>query len=155
MTLGSCDRSTPVGGAPGTPANAASTALGPADQTYTTRGVITTLPPPPSSAAAQRAGLGQMLSIHHESIPTFKNKFGETQPMKSHDMPFPNLADGLSLDGLAVGDKVELTFEVRWKHEKTWVLTRLAKIASETPLDLGGRAATPVPEPATATTHGG
>jgi hypothetical protein len=99
----------------------------PPDQTCTTRGVITMLPTPDRK---------RMLSIHHESIPDFKNKFGDIQPMKTHEMPFPDLAPGLSLDSFAVGDKVELTFEVRWKSDQTWLLTKLSKLNPDTDLQL-------------------
>lgn len=48
--------------------------------------------------------------VHHEAIPEFVG-FTGIKGMESMSMPFP-LAKGLSLDGLGLGDPVEVTFVV-------------------------------------------
>ena len=73
-------------------------------QTYTVKGKVAQLPDP--------AVKGSMFQVAHEDIPTFVRKDG-TLGMNAMTMPFPPAA-GLSLQGLAVGDEIELTFEVRW-----------------------------------------
>ena len=100
-------------------------------QAYTVRGVIVQLPdagPPPKD-----------LKIHHEHIPDFVGKSGEIHinpkdgvpGMKAMVMAFPNLAPSVSLDGLAVDDKVEFEFLVRWEENAagqrsaTWLVNRL------------------------------
>jgi len=99
-------------------------------QTYTTRGVVVQLP-----EAGKPANL---LQIHHETIPDFVNQAGDTVGMPSHPMPFPSFAPGVAISGLALGDKVEFTFEVTWGGSTTYRVTRIMKLDPETPLALGG-----------------
>ena len=53
-------------------------------------------------------------------------------------MAFPNLAPSVSLDGLAVDDKVEFEFLVRWEENAagqrsaTWLVNRLTRLPAET-----------------------
>lgn len=93
-----------------TPAGAAS---------YTLRGRIEQLPDP--------AVKGSTLQIHHEKVPTFTDQDGKVIGMNEMVMPFPPAA-GLSLDGFAVGDNVEFTFEVRWDRIPFQQATRIAKL---------------------------
>ncbi|KAB2959116.1 MAG: copper-binding protein, partial [Thermoanaerobaculia bacterium] len=70
---------------------------------YTVRGEIVRLPGPDSAEVL----------IRHEPIPDFKNPAGEVVGMDSMTMPF-RLAAGESLEGLAVGARVEFRLEMRW-----------------------------------------
>lgn len=69
--------------------------------TYTVRGKIAALP----VAGDARTEL----MIHHEPINDYQNSKGEVVGMSSMVMPFAP-ADGVSLQGLAVGDIVTFTF---------------------------------------------
>ena len=75
----------------------------PPDATYTLRGEIVRLP----------AAAGGELSFHHEAVPGFRDAQGRVVGMASMTMPFAT-APELDLSDLAVGDRVELDFEVRW-----------------------------------------
>lgn len=101
------------------------------DQIYTTRGVIRALKDPSNPASE--------LSIQHERIPEFVNGAGEVSGMASMTMPFPTLAPGVSLDGIALGDKVRFTFGVTWNQGvsaryPTWTITAIEKLPPETEL---------------------
>lgn len=73
--------------------------------------------------------------IRHMQIVDFKGADGsipETADgipgMRSMTMPFP-MADGVSLDGFAVGDKIEFDFAVSWDGARpSWEVTRLVKL---------------------------
>ena len=56
--------------------------------------------------------------------------------MKEMIMPFPALAPGISLDGMKIGDAIELTFEVRWKETPRMVVTALQKLPEGVKPDL-------------------
>ena len=86
---------------------------------YEVRGRVTRLP-----VAGEAGG---DLWVHHEAIPEF---------MGSHAMPFPELSAGVSLEGVAVGDAVELTLDVR-EDPPGYELVRLRELPAETKLELG------------------
>lgn len=113
---------------PAAPPKPAAVAPTPGDRTYTTRGQITQLP------MAGDARLG--LRITHEEIPDLLDKTGKVVGMKAHDMGFPWMVSTLSLDAFAVGDLVELTFEVRFNADERHTLTKLTKLPPQTPLKL-------------------
>lgn len=102
--------------------------LPPAEQTYTIRGLITSLPSPQKPASE--------LLIRHEPVPTFVGRDGRIVGMESMEMPF-SPAKGLSLSGLHVGQPVEFTLEVRWTPPARMTLTRIAPLPAGTTLDLG------------------
>lgn len=104
-------------------------------QIYTTRGVVRALPDPSNPASE--------FQIQHEEIPEFVNGQGETVGMRTMTMPFPTLADGVSLEGLAVGDKITFTFGVVWVQGASrpyprWTVTAIEKLPPEAELELGG-----------------
>lgn len=77
------------------------------------------------------------MAIRHEHIPGFKSETGEIPltpdgipGMKSMTMPFP-LAEGVSLDGYSVGDKVAFSFRVNWGGETPWELTSIEKLPED------------------------
>ena len=97
----------------------------PADS-YRTRGLVRQLP------SADRPG--SELYVQHEAIPGFKDAEGKVVGMESMAMPFP-VADLAMLAGLAAGDKIDFTFEMRWEGDKPLLVTRLEKLPPETVLD--------------------
>lgn len=105
------------------------------DQIYRgVRGVVTDLPDPSRPVSN--------FTIHHERIDDFVNGAGEVVGMTEMQMPFP-LAEGVSIEGLAIGDKLSFTFEVRWDRSRTpplpsWHLTEWTRLPPETELHFGG-----------------
>jgi Cu/Ag efflux protein CusF len=88
-------------------------------ETYEIAGEVVRLP-----AAGDR-----QIVVKHEAIPGFKDESGKVVGMEAMTMPFA-VAEGVSLDGLAPGDKVEFTLEVRWASDKEPVrIVRLAESA--------------------------
>lgn len=106
---------------------------------YTVRGEIIALP-----------DAAQDLQVRHEAIAEFKNPDGSLG-MNTMIMPFwppqgipkddPRIAAriaGLSLDGLAASDKVELTFDVLWDADNKLVgyyATSVTPLPVDTALD--------------------
>jgi len=105
------------------------------DQIYRgVRGVVADLPDPARPVSN--------FVVHHERIDDFVNGAGEVVGMAEMQMPFP-LAEGVSIEGLAIGDKIEFTFEVRWDRSRTpplpsWHLTEWTRLPPETELHFGG-----------------
>lgn len=98
---------------------------------YTVRAQITALP-------AQ--GTGGDLMAHHEPIPEFRGNDGSIEGMNEMTMPFP-IGEGVSTEGLAVGDKVAITFEVT--HAQDWKLqgyeiVSWEKLPADTTLNFAG-----------------
>lgn len=98
----------------------------PPDQTYDVRGVLKIVP---------RPGALRKVEIFHEPIPSFVDETGAVVGMDAMAMPFM-LADSVSVEGFAIGDKVAFTFEVRWKADHRLLLTKLTKLDPETRLEL-------------------
>jgi Cu/Ag efflux protein CusF len=98
---------------------------------YTVRGEVEQLPNPEVE--------GSDLMVRHEPIPDFENSKGEVVGMNAMTMPFP-LAGDVSLEGIAVGDKVELTFEVQFEPSTSFVTTEVTKLPPDTELDFTGGA---------------
>ncbi|MEM9065474.1 MAG: copper-binding protein [Planctomycetota bacterium] len=94
---------------------------------YTVRGVVTELPD---------GGPLAEFRVQHEPIANFRNSSGEVVGMNAMVMPFP-IAEGVSLDALEVGTKVELDFEVTW-GDIPYQVTSLRTIDQDAVLDLTG-----------------
>ena len=75
---------------------------------------------------------GQELELKHEAIPTFLSIKGEMIGMQAMQMPFP-LGEGVSIEGIEVGDKVEFTFEVDW--DPGYYIVSISALPDETELD--------------------
>ncbi len=97
----------------------------PVVHTYTVRGEIVSLPDPANPASELR--------IHHEAIEDFKNNKGESDPMHAMTMTFPP-AEDVSLDDLAVGDKVQFVFRVQWAPSYEMGATAIKKLPADTEL---------------------
>lgn len=93
---------------------------------YTVRGLVRDLPNP------QRPG--SEFSVHHEAIDDFVGIRGEVVGMSSMTMPFP-VADGIDLDGVAVGDPVEITMEIDWDGDPPVLVTAVRELPAGTPLE--------------------
>lgn len=93
---------------------------------YTVRGAIENL--------AESRGKPVAL-IHHEAIPDFVDGYGEQRTMHSMAMAF-GLEPGVSLEGAAVGDKVEVTFVVDRERYPSFHISALRKLAPDTTLAL-------------------
>lgn len=107
------------------PGTAPAPADPPADATYTVRAEIVRLPAAP----------GGELYLRHESIPDFRNAKGAEVGMMSMTMPF-SAPTALDLAGLATGDRVAATFEVRWSAPKMPLrVTRLEQLPAGTVLE--------------------
>jgi hypothetical protein len=98
----------------------------PAEYTYTTRGEITGLP-----------GSGSLyVQVHHEAIADFANRSGEVVGMKEMIMDMPNATPDVDIKALKMGDKVAMTFEVRYKSDPRMVITKFELLPAETVLNL-------------------
>lgn len=95
------------------------------DQSYQLRGQIVRLP------ASDR---GEMY-VEHEAIPQFVGANGQVVGMKAMTMPFA-VASEAEVESLAIGDKIEFTFEVRWQREPRSLLRNVRVLPKETPLEL-------------------
>ncbi len=99
--------------------------------TYTTRGQVAQIP----VAGDDRTEF----LVRHEAIPEFRGPQGE-RGMDTMVMPFPIRDEpAVSLDGVAPGDKVQITFDVVFDLVKDqpvdWYTVKLEKLAADTPLD--------------------
>ena len=102
-----------------------SKASGPVER-YLARGQITGMPAGTAS---------KEIEIHHEAIPTFRNQQGKVTGMHSMPMPF-EVTTATPLTGFAVGDKVSVSFEVRWDARSPLRVTALEKLPADTALTL-------------------
>jgi len=75
--------------------------------------------------------------IVHEKISNFKNAQGEISEMEPMPMSFV-IFKKVSSEPFAAGDKVAMTFEVRWDQAPHLFITQIEKIDPSTALDLGG-----------------
>jgi hypothetical protein len=98
------------------------------DQTYTVRGQVESVPEPGKPASD--------FFVKHEPIDTFMDKEGRVVGMSSMAMPFTP-AKGLSIQEFHPGDKVEMTFEIRWKASPFMQITRITKLPPDTALTFG------------------
>ena len=123
-TLTACEESPEPGG---TPIRTAAPPVKPPSAVYTVRGTVEQLPIEGEPQTEFR--------VHHEAIDNFKNASGLVVGMNAMSMPFP-LGPGVKLDGVAVGDLVELTFAIWWDETAPeYHVTRLRKLTPDTRLE--------------------
>ena len=102
---------------------------GPGARRYTFRGEIVRLP----EAGARK----REILLRHERIPDFVNAQGKTVGMDAMVMPF-EVGPGASLDGVQVGDKVEVRLAVDFSGPALR-LELVKELPPETVLELGAR----------------
>jgi hypothetical protein len=90
---------------------------------YPMRGRIVQLPTPENPAGE--------LQIHHQAVPGFVDRSGQTTGMDAMTMGFP-VAREISLSDLAVGDVVEFTLHVDWDGDLPIQITRLRRLPPAT-----------------------
>jgi Cu/Ag efflux protein CusF len=90
----------------------------PADATYTAEGRVARLPP--ESAEIRE------VSIAHEAIAGFRDREGHTVGMEAMTMQF-EVAPDVSFEGIAAGDRIRFTFEVRWESRPMLYVTELSE----------------------------
>lgn len=73
--------------------------------------------------------------IRHEAIPDFVDGYGEKRTMESMAMAF-GVSPGVSLDGLEIGDKVEIRFHVDRERYPTFHITAVRELPADTALQL-------------------
>jgi Cu/Ag efflux protein CusF len=83
--------------------------------------------------------------VRHEAIDDFRAADGTVLGMDAMTMQFP-VYDPRLLEGVAVGDKVELTYEVNWHGEPIQRVSALRKLPSDTVLEFR-KAEPPGPPP--------
>lgn len=88
----------------------------PPDGSYDVAGVVESLP---RDGADRRE-----MTVAHEEIPDFVGRDGQEVGMEAMTMQFV-VAQDVDLEGVAVGDGVDLTFEVRWNDRPMLLITRL------------------------------
>ena len=84
--------------------------------------------PPPSDAAG-------MISVSHEAIPEFRDRSGKKIGMEPMKMNFGRL-QGVTIEGIDAGDKVEMQVEVRWDQRPPLRISALKKLPDDTQLAL-------------------
>lgn len=95
---------------------------------YEVRGQVTAVPDPADPLSNLR--------VRHEAIPHFVGFDGEAVGMDSMNMPFP-VAEGLDVSGLAIGDRILLTFEVEWDGDVPYQATKIEPLPDDVVLDFG------------------
>lgn len=107
------------------------------EHTYTTRGVVLSLP---GGSATQE------FIVHHEAIPEYQSINGSVG-MNEMAMPIP-VPDRSVLDGIRVGDKVELTFGERFEPDHRMGVISVEKLPGDTALNLNATTAGAKPQAA-------
>ena len=96
------------------------------EHTYTTRAIVLSLP-------GDR--VTQEFIVHHEEIPDYRSINGSVG-MNEMAMPIP-VPDRSVLEGISVGDKVELTFGEHFKPDHKMGLISIKKLPGDTAMNLG------------------
>ena len=106
--------------------------LSKADAIYRARGTVRKILKPSDKDA--KTGEAASVMIHHEALPSFKDKAGKTVGMKAMTMSF-SLAPSISLKGIETGDKISFRFEVRWSGDEPPLrLIEVKKLSKDTEL---------------------
>lgn len=96
------------------------------DQVYSVRGEVMGLP--------QGPGELRQIRVRHESVPDFVDSEGQVVGMASMTMPFP-VAESVDVDDIEPGDKIEMTFEVRWSEGSPLRVVEVEELPADTALD--------------------
>lgn len=68
------------------------------------------------------------IAIRHEAVPGFRDESGKVVGMEAMTMPFTLAPDltAAALDGLAPGDRIAFTLEMRWQDPRD--IARISRI---------------------------
>lgn len=110
------------GTAPGDGASSA----GDSAEIYVVRGEVVGLPDPRQPAVG--------FYVRHEAIDGYKDADGTVVGMDAMTMQFP-LSDPSLLEGVAIGDKVELTYVVDWHGDPLQNVSALSKLPADVELE--------------------
>jgi len=102
----------------------------PAGDRYTVRGLVIEVPDAGQAEARLR--------IRHEAIPDFRGMDGKVWEggMESMTMIFA-VAEGVSLEGISAGDKLEFVLVMDWEKKPTQWITEIVELPAETELSFG------------------
>ena len=100
---------------------------------YHLRGIIKALP-----AAGESP---ENVSIKVPPIAHWVGMSGKIEPMMAMTMPY-QLASGVTLQGIATGDKVAFTYKVNWTADRM-VVTRIKKLPAQTMINFSASADAP------------
>ena len=92
---------------------------------YHLRGRVVSLPVASNPASE--------LQIHHEKIDGFKVESGEVSPMSAMTMSFAP-GKNETLEGIAVGDAIQFTFEMQWEPSLEMRVVDIKKLPVDTEL---------------------
>ena len=93
-------------------------------QSYAMRGEIVRLP---------AAGAREII-LRHEAVPDLRDESGKVVGMEAMTMPF-TLARDVGLEGLAPGDRIAFTLEMRWQDPREIArISRIEKLPAGTTL---------------------
>jgi hypothetical protein len=93
--------------------------------THTVQGVVKLFP------AATKPGNGKTIVVLHQAIPKFKDQEGKEVGMMPMPMPF-TISQGVDVNGIALGSKVEMTFGVFWKEPNPTRILAIKKLPDDT-----------------------
>lgn len=102
---------------------------------YVLRGVVAQLPVPGKP--------GSQFFIRHEPMKEFRDEKGKVVGMPEMTMSF-ELDSSVSLDGLAVGDKIQADWTVQWEPRTFSVITGIKKLPADTVLNFAPPATQPM-----------
>lgn len=100
---------------------------------YVIRGEVISVP--------QAGKPGTQLIVKHEPIDDFRDASGRIVGMDTMGMPFTP-GEGVSLEGISPGDKIEMRWVMQWKPEAKEHVESVKKLPAETPLRFGKAHAT-------------
>jgi hypothetical protein len=119
-----------------TPSQSATTEPG-TTYTYHLRGIIKALPQPGQSPRS--------VSLKVGPIAHWIGLSGKVEPMMAMTMPY-QLAHGVTLQGMAKGDKVAFTYQVNWIADRM-VITRIKVLPASTVIHFSMPADSPAQAP--------
>jgi len=93
-------------------------------RTHAFRAEVTQVPSP---------GNGELF-LHHEAIDDWAGRDGKVEGMDTMTLGFA-VAEGVSLEGIQPGDKVEVTLRVDWNADMPVEITALRELPPDTRLD--------------------
>jgi Cu/Ag efflux protein CusF len=97
-------------------------------QMYVIRGEVISVP------QAGKSGTGFI--VKHEPIDNFRDASGQIVGMNTMGMPFTP-GEGVSLEGIRPGDKIEMKWVIQWKPEAKEYVESVRKLPTETQLRFG------------------